>query len=84
MKKKEKLFNEDEILFFKALLVEKAGYNLRHKVAHSLIQYDEYSIGIAHLLVLLLLRLGEIRFSRIKVLKKSLNEHLNSQNTQKE
>ncbi len=31
------LFNEDDLLFFKFILVEKAGLNMRHKIAHCLI-----------------------------------------------
>lgn len=67
------LFTEDEILFFKFLLVEKAGYNLRHKVAHSLLQYDKYYIGIAHLLLLLLLRLGKFDFKEESIIREDIN-----------
>lgn len=58
----KKLFDEDDLLFFKFLLVEKAGYNLRHKVAHSLLLLQEYSINYMHLLILALLRLGKYDF----------------------
>jgi len=58
----KKLFDEDDLLFFKFLLVEKAGYNLRHKIAHSLILFQEYSINHIHLLILALLRLGKYDF----------------------
>ncbi len=57
-----KLFDEDDLLFLKFLLVEKAGYNLRHKVAHSLMLFQEYSINYMHLLILALLRLGKYDF----------------------
>lgn len=56
------LFDEDDLLFFKFLFVEKAGYNLRHKVAHSLMLFQEYSINYMHLLILALLRLGKYDF----------------------
>ena len=59
------LFDEDNLLFFKFVLVEKAGYNLRHKVAHSLIGYEEYQVGFSHLLLLLLLKLGKFDFPAI-------------------
>lgn len=59
----KKLFNENELLLFKFLLVEKAGYNFRHQVAHSLLQYRDYNIGIAHLLLLIILRIGKFDFS---------------------
>lgn len=58
----KELFDEDDLLFFKFLLVEKAGYNLRHKVAHSLMLFQEYSVNYMHLLILALLRLGKYDF----------------------
>jgi hypothetical protein len=58
----KQLFDEDDLLFFKFLLVEKAGYNLRHKIAHSLMLFQEYSIDYAHLLILALLKLGKYDF----------------------
>ena len=58
----KELFDEDDLLFLKFLLVEKAGYNLRHKVAHSLMLFQEYSINHMHLLILALLRLGKYDF----------------------
>ena len=56
------LFDEDDLLFFKFLLVEKAGYNLRHRIAHSLMFFQEYHIDTMHLLILALLRLGKYDF----------------------
>jgi hypothetical protein len=58
----KKLFDEDDLLFFRFLLIEKAGYNLRHKVAHSLMYFDEYSIEYMNLLILCLLKLGKYDF----------------------
>jgi hypothetical protein len=58
----KKLFNEDDLLFFKFMLVEKAGLNLRHKVAHCLIDYSEYNITYMHFLLLVLFRLGKYDF----------------------
>ena len=58
----KELFDEDDLLFFKFLLVEKAGYNLRHKIAHSLMLSQEYSVNYMHLLILALLRLGKYDF----------------------
>lgn len=57
-----KLFDEDDLLFFRFLLVEQAGYNLRHKIAHSLMVPQEYGIRYMHLLLLALLRLGKYDF----------------------
>jgi hypothetical protein len=58
------LFDEDDLLFFKFVLVEKAGLNLRHKIAHCLIDYSEYNITYMHLLLLVLFRLGRYDFVR--------------------
>jgi Domain of unknown function (DUF4209) len=56
------LFDEDDLLFFKFVLIEKAGLNLRHKIAHCLIYHPEYNISCMHLLLLVLLRLGRYDF----------------------
>jgi hypothetical protein len=56
------LFDEDDLLFFRFLLVEKAGFNLRHKIAHSLMLFQEYGVTYMHLLILALLRLGKYDF----------------------
>jgi len=58
----KRLFDEDDLLFFKFLLVEKAGYNIRHRIAHSLMLFQEYSINYIHLLILALLKLGKYDF----------------------
>jgi hypothetical protein len=60
----KKLINEDDLLFLKYLLVEKGGKNLRHKIAHSLIKYDEYNFNTMNLLILALLKLGKYDFIR--------------------
>lgn len=57
------ILDEDDLLFFKYLLIEKAGLNFRHKIAHSLIGYNEYNLDIMNLLILGLLRLGRYDFS---------------------
>jgi len=59
-----KLFDEDDLLFFRYVLVEKMGYNLRHKIAHSLIVFGEYRINFIHLLILMLLRIGKFDFRK--------------------
>jgi len=61
----KKLFDEDDLLFFKFVLVEKAGLNLRHKIAHCLIDYSEYNITYMHLLLLVLFRLGRYDFVKV-------------------
>ncbi len=58
-KKIKEMFDEDDLLFFKYLLVEQAGLNIRHKVAHSLMGFQDYRFDIMNLLLLALLRLGK-------------------------
>lgn len=58
----KELFDEDDLLFFRFLLVEQAGLNLRHRIAHSLIHFQEYSVDLMHLLILALLRIGKYDF----------------------
>jgi len=67
----KELFDEDDLLLFKFLLVEKAGYNLRHKIAHSLMLFQEYSIFYMHLLILALLKIGKYDFVKkeVRILK---------------
>jgi len=58
----KELFDEDDLLFFRFLLVEQAGLNLRHRIAHSLIYFQEYSVDLMHLLILALLKIGKYDF----------------------
>jgi hypothetical protein len=58
----KKLFDEDELLFFKFLFIEQAGYNLRHGVAHAFLSFEEYDINKIHLLLLALLKIGKYDF----------------------
>lgn len=58
----KQLFDKDDLLLFRFLLVEKAGYNLRHRVAHALMYFQEYSVVYMHLLIIALLRLGRYDF----------------------
>jgi len=53
----KKIFDEDELIFFKYLFIEQNGLNLRNKVAHSLLLEQDYNLGIANLLFFALLRL---------------------------
>lgn len=68
------LFSEDDLLFLKFVLVEKAGYNLRHKVAHSLMIANEYGIDNVHLLLLILLRIGLFDFKKKETSKTEVEE----------
>lgn len=59
----EELFDEDDLLFFKFVLIEKTGYNLRHKIAHSLMSFQDYNWFYMNLMILVLLRLGKYNFA---------------------
>lgn len=61
-----KLIDKDDLLFFKFLLVEKAGYNLRHRIAHSLMTYYEYHINLMNLLIMAVLKFGKYNFVSTK------------------
>jgi hypothetical protein len=58
----KKLIDKDDLLFFRFLLVEKAGYNLRHKVAHSLMDISDYNLHYMNLLVLAVLKFAKYDF----------------------
>ena len=60
----KELFDKDDLLFFKFLLVEQCGYNLRNKIAHALMLFPEYSGDYMHLVILALLRLGKYDFTQ--------------------
>lgn len=60
----QELFDEDDLLFFKFLLVEKCGYNLRHKIAHTLLPFHAYNWHYMNLMILALLRLGKYDFAQ--------------------
>ena len=58
----KELFSVDELFFFKFILVDQAGFNLRHKVAHSLIFLQEYNLSMMNLLLIILLRIAKYDF----------------------
>lgn len=49
------LFSEDHLFFLRFVLIEKAGLNWRHKVAHGLSYKPEYSFNLMVLLIMCLL-----------------------------
>ena len=59
------LFDENDLLFFKFLLVEKVGYNLRDKIVHSLLPFRGYGWPYMNLMILALLRLGKYDFAEV-------------------
>lgn len=52
---------EDDIFFLRYIFTEKGGLNLRNKVAHSLLGFDQYSIGHLMLIFIAILRLGRFK-----------------------
>ena len=59
------LVGRDDLFFLKFLLVEKAGLNLRHRVAHSLLLPFQYSIVLAHFAFLAILRLSKYQVTSV-------------------
>lgn len=53
---------EDDKYFFKYILTEKAGWNMRHRVAHGLIDSNEYDFMDAIGLLLIILRISSYKF----------------------
>jgi hypothetical protein len=52
----QELFSEDEIMFFKFILIKQnPGFNLRHRIAHSLMIYPEYRIDYMNYLIIAML-----------------------------
>lgn len=62
----KELFDEDDLLLFRFVLVEKAGLNLRHRIAHCLLDYSGYSFSHMNLLLLILMKLGRYDFVNAK------------------
>ncbi len=60
--KLKELLIPSDLFFFKYLLVEKGGYNLRNKVAHSFLNYNDYTIEEMNLLFVAILRLAKYDF----------------------
>lgn len=61
--KMRELFTEDELFFMKFLLVEQMGYNLRHRIAHSLMITQEYGIDLMNYLIIAMLRICQYNFT---------------------
>jgi hypothetical protein len=58
------LMGEDDLFFLKFVLVEKAGYNLRHRTAHSLLLFEEYNWYYMNLLIMILLKISKFDFKK--------------------
>jgi hypothetical protein len=53
----KKKFSEDELTFLKFLLVEQAGFHLRHRVAHALMNFYDYNFDSMNYLFVGMLRI---------------------------
>jgi hypothetical protein len=62
--KMKTLMGDDDLFLLKFVLVEKAGLNLRHRTAHSLLFFWEYGLYYMNLLFLLLLKIGKLDFMK--------------------
>jgi hypothetical protein len=58
------IISKDDLLLFQFVLIDKAGWNLRNKVSHTLIrQSTAYSIRYILFLVVIILKLGKNEYS---------------------
>jgi hypothetical protein len=58
-------FDEDDRMLIKYVLTSKLGYNLRNKIAHSLLDIDEYNLGNIVVLLCIILKLTKYQFIKI-------------------
>lgn len=58
-------FDEEDRIFIKYILSEKAGLNLRNQVAHGLMDIDEYSFSNIILILSIILKISKYSFSKI-------------------
>jgi len=58
----ETKFDEEDRMMIKFVMTEKAGINLRNKVAHGLMDFDEYNIGMVVIIFSLILKLSKYSF----------------------
>lgn len=57
---------EDDHFFIKFILTEKAGYNLRNRIAHGLLDDVEYGLQYPILALIIILKLSNYQFKQIK------------------
>ena len=57
-------FDEEDRIFVKYILSEKAGLNLRNKVAHGLMDINEYSFSNIILILSIILKISKYSFSK--------------------
>lgn len=59
-------FDEEDRIFIKYVMVEKAGLNLRNAVAHSLMDFFEYSFEHVVVIFSIIMKLSKYKFVEIK------------------
>lgn len=55
-------FDEEDRLFIRYIMTEKSGLNLRNKVAHGLLDFNEYTFGNILLLFSVIMKLSKYEF----------------------
>jgi len=65
-KKIKTALTQDDHFFIKFILTEKAGYNLRNKIAHGLMDNVDYGLEYPILSILIILKLSNYQFTTIK------------------
>lgn len=58
-------FDEEDRLFIRYVLTEKTGLNLRNKVAHGLLDFNEYSFENILLLFCIIMKLSKYKFTPV-------------------
>jgi hypothetical protein len=58
--------SEDDHFFFKFILTEKAGYNLRNRIAHGLMDNIQYELKYPVLAIIIILKLSNYQFISTK------------------
>jgi hypothetical protein len=59
-------FDEEDRIMIKYVLSEKTGLNLRNKVAHGLMDINEYNLGLVVILFSLIMKLSKYKFIETK------------------
>ena len=70
-------FDENDRIFIKYILTEKSGLNLRNKVAHGLMDIEEYSFANILLVFCIIIKLSKYKFTPIATTEEVTNETTN-------
>jgi len=57
-------FDEEDRIFIKYVLTEKAGLNLRNQVAHGLMDFNEYSFSNIIVILSMILKISKYSFTK--------------------